>query len=184
MIYPFSLMQVGLVTGLLLVVVHAIALAQPAHTGALLRVFPRSYVLGRILLVIAAAWSFWLVNKADLGEFSHLRGLLQLGIPVGAVLAWFFVDEFLAVRALGTIALLAAEPLLSAAYMQEPTSRLLLVALAYVWILVGLFLVGMPYILRDLIAWLTSNKNLFRVSAALGLAYGVVLIATSFLFWR
>lgn len=183
MIYPFSLFQVGLVVGLLLVASHALALLNPARIGTLLRAFPRSVISGRILLIAAALWSYWLVRAADLGEFSHLRGLLLIGVPVGAVLAWFFVDEFLAVRALGTLALLAAEPLLSAAYMQEPLSRLFLVVLAYVWIVAGLFLVGMPYLLRDLTTWITLRLSLFRTAAFGGLAYGILLIACSILFW-
>jgi len=184
MIYPFSLTQVGLVVGVFLIVIHAVALANPVGTARFLRAFPRSVLNGRILLVLAAAWSYWLVGVADLGEFSHLKPMLQIAVPVGAVLAWIFVDEFLSVRALGTLALLAAEPVLSAAYLQEPISRLLIVALAYVWILIGLFLVGMPYLLRDAVAWITARAGIFRLAAVAGLFYGVLLIACSFLFWR
>ncbi len=184
MIYPFSLTQVGLVVGAFLVLIHAVAMANPVGTGRFLRGFPRSVMNGRILLVIAAVWSYWLVGVADLGEFSHLKPLLQIAVPVGAVLAWLFVDEFLAVRALGTLALLAAEPVLSAAYLQEPVSRLFIVALAYVWILIGLFLVGMPYLLRDALAWITARAGVFRLAAVAGLGYGILLIACSLLFWR
>lgn len=184
MIYPFSLFQVGLVVGIALIVCHAVALARPAQTGVLLRAFPRSAAMGKVLLVVAAVWSYWLVSVADLGEFSHLRGALQVGVPVGAVLAWFFVDEFLSVRALGTLALLAAEPVLSAAFLQPPLSRLLLVVLAYAWIVAGLFLVGMPYLLRDVIAGLTGNIRTLRIGAIGGVAYGAALLICSVLFWR
>jgi len=182
--YPITLAQAGLAVGILLFLSHAVAFVQPDRVSGFLRGFPRSVLWGRILLVIAAAWSFWLIGEADLGEFSHLVGILKIGVPVAAVLAWFFVDDFLSVRALGTIALLAAEPLLSAAFMQAPMSRLLLVVLAYVWILAGLFLVGMPYLLRDAITWITSRASLFKSAAAGGIAYGLALILCSVLFWR
>lgn len=184
MIYSFSLFAVGLFVGLLLTIGHGVAMALPGPTKAFLLSFPRSSFFGTVLTVIAAVWGFWLVNAADLGEFSKMRPLLLTGIPVGAFLAWKFVDEFLAVRALGTMALLAAEPLLSAAYMQEPVSRLFLVVLAYFWILAGLFLVGMPYVLRDLISWVTANARVFSVSALGGAAYGILLITCSLLYWR
>ena len=51
-----------------------------------------------------------------------------------------FVDEFLAVRALGILCLLAAEPLLDAAFLRPETSRLLVTVLAYLMIVAGLIL--------------------------------------------
>jgi len=182
--YSITLAQAGLTVGILLTATHTLAFLQPDRVGAFLKAFPRSVLWGRVLLVLAAAWSYWLVGVADLGEFSHLIGVLKIGVPIAAVLAWFFVDDFLSVRALGTIALLAAEPLLSAAFMQPPVSRLLLVILAYVWIVAGLFMVGMPYLLRDAIAWLTARASLFKSAALAGIAYGVVLIGCSVALWR
>ena len=52
----------------------------------------------------------------DLGEFSQFRTWLQIGVPIASVLTMSFIDEFLAVRALGMMALLSAEPVLSAAF--------------------------------------------------------------------
>jgi len=60
---------------------------------------------------------------------------------------------------------------------------LVLVVLAYAWIFAGLFLVGMPYILRDLIAWLTGSAARFRVAAIAGVLYGVVLVLCAIALW-
>ena len=49
----------------------------------------------------------------------------------------------------GILCLLAAEPLLEAAFLRPETSRLLVTMLAYLMIVVGLFWVTMPYLLRD-----------------------------------
>ena len=69
------------------------------------------------------------------------------------------------------LALLAAEPLLEAAFMRHETSRLLLVVLAYVWIINGLFWVGMPWIMRDQIAWLTAKMRRYQTAAWAGVLY-------------
>lgn len=183
MIYPFSLQLVGLVVGVLLIAVHAFALAAPRTVAPLLRAFPRSRPIGVALLVVSALWAFWLVQTMDLGEFARLRRFLALAVPVGAVLTWKFVDEFLAVRALGILALLAANVLLDAAFFRPEISRLLLVTLAYVWIIAGLFLVGMPYILRDLIAWLLNRPANYRRAAILGVAYGVAVAICAVALW-
>ena len=113
--------------------------------------------MGTLLIALAAIWSFLLIQSMDLGEFARLRNPMLVAIVVGAFLSWKYVEEFLAVRAMGMLALLAAEPLLEAAFMRHETSRLLLVVLAYVWIINGLFWVGMPWIMRDQIAWLTAK---------------------------
>jgi hypothetical protein len=53
---------------------------------------------------------------------------------------------------------------------------LLLVVLAYVWLTLGLFWVGMPYLLRDQINWITSTGNRFRALTLAGLVYGLLIL--------
>jgi hypothetical protein len=183
MIYSFSLQLTGIIVGLLLIATHGLALAAPAPTQSFLRALPRSRAWGTALLVICTVWAFWLICTMDLGEFAKLRSMLTIAVPVGAVLTWMFVDEFLAVRALGILALLAAEPLLEAAFLRPETSRLLLVCLAYAWILSGLFLVGMPYILRDLIAWMLGSRARYRLGATAGVACGAAILGCAILRW-
>jgi len=101
---------------------------------------------------------------------------MQFGVPIGFVLTLMFVDEFLAVRALGMFTLLAAEPMLSSAFLRPEIARLLLVAFAYVWLTLGLFWVGMPYLLRDQISWVTRTGTRFRAAALAGTVYGLALL--------
>lgn len=183
MIYHLSLQFTGIVVGLLLIAAHVYALAVPGRTKSFLHALPRSRTWGTALLAISAVWAFWLVWTMDLGEFQRLRTALIVAVPAGAVLTWRFVDEFLAVRALGILALLAAEPLLEAAYLRPELSRLLLVLLAYAWILSGLFLVGMPYILRDLIAWVIGQRARFRQAAIAGFVCGLAILACAITLW-
>src|SRR5260370_41918906 len=84
-----------------------------------------------------------------MGEFSAFRRPLLIALPIGYVLVLRFVDEFLAVRALGILCLLAAEPLLDAAFLRYETSRLLVTVLAYLLIVAGLLWLTIPYLLRD-----------------------------------
>src|SRR5207245_10202872 len=89
-----------------------------------------------------------------MGEFSAFPRPLLIALPIGYGLALRFVDEFLAVRALGILCLLAAEPLLDAAFLRYETSRLLVTVFAYLLIIAGLFWVAVPYLLRDEINWI------------------------------
>ena len=124
-----------------------------------------------------------MVRDLDLGEFSPLRGPMLFGIAAGAVLAWLFVEEFLAARALGMLLLLAAEPLLESAVLRGEPSRLLLTVLAYAWALAGLFFVGMPYLLRDLLGWFVANPLRWKISCLGGIAYGAALVGCAVFLW-
>jgi hypothetical protein len=184
MIYSFTLQTVGLVTGLLLLALHCLALWRSRESLKVLKQFPRSRRMGTVLIALAAIWSFLLIRGMDLGEFARLRNPMLVAIVVGALLAWKYVEEFLAVRAIGMLALLAAEPLLEAAFMRHETSRLLLVLLAYVWIINGLFWVGIPWIMRDQIAWLTAKMQRYRAAAWAGVLYSSALILCALFLWR
>src|SRR6516162_10890004 len=178
-VYDLSLHTIGLIVGLLLLVTHSTALVRPEETKQWLRKFPRSRLIGNVLLAIDAIWTLWLVSNMDLGEFSQFRTWLQIGVPLVSILTIIFVDEFLSVRALGIMALLAAEPRLSSAFLRPEISRLLVVILAYVWLTLGLFWVGMPYLLRDQITWLTESANRFKAVAMAGLLYSLsILVCT------
>lgn len=178
MIYPLKLETAVVITGLLLVIAHAIALWQPTAVQDWLRKFPRSKTMGVVLLTVASVWAWLLVRYIDLGEFTSWKPRLLLLIPVAYVLTLKFVDEFLAVRALGMVALLAAEPLLEAAFLRPEASRLFLVVLAYAWIVFAMFWIGMPYVLRDQIGWLLHSPARWRAAVWAGLAYGVILLSS------
>ena len=184
MIYPLTLQSVGLITGVVLLAVHALALLRSNDSLKFLRQFPRSRAMGTLLIGLAAIWSFLLIQSMDLGEFARLRTPMLVAIVVGAFLAWKYVEEFLAVRAMGMLALLAAEPLLEAAFMRHETSRLLLVVLAYVWIINGLFWVGMPWIMRNQITWLTAKMRRYQAAVWAGVFYSGAVILCAVFFWN
>jgi hypothetical protein len=61
---------------------------------------------------------------------------------------------------------------------------LFLVVLAYLWATAGLFMVGAPYLLRDLIGWVTDKAWRYHAVAWSGIAYGALLIVVSLLFFK
>jgi hypothetical protein len=179
MIYHFSLYSAGIVAGVFLIGLGLVGLIKP-DVATVVKRFPRSRVAGVVLLTVCLAWTFWLVATIQMGEFSSFRRPLLIALPIGYVLALFFVDEFLAVRALGILCLLAAEPLLDAAFLRYETSRLLVTVFAYLLIIAGLFWVAIPYILRDQINWLARSAFRWRCVHAIELIYGGVILGFTF----
>lgn len=120
----------------------------------------------------------------DLGEFRNMKPILQLVVPLAYVGLVLMVREFLFVRGLGLTLLMAAAPLLYAAFLKEPSSRLLVPIYAYGMIIIGLYLVGMPYLFRDVTHWLVAKPSRWRAAAAGGLIYGILVLASALIFWK
>src|SRR5438105_14818575 len=181
MIYDLSLQTGGFIAGIVLILLSLPGLVKPRPVQNWLKRFPRSGVAGVVLLTLALIWSFWLLATMEMGEFSSFRRPLMIVLPIGYVLVLRFVEEFLAVRALGILCLLAAEPLLEAAFFRYETSRLLVTAFAYLLIVAGLFWVTMPYLLRDQINWSARTTARWRLTHALALIYGAAILACAVL---
>jgi hypothetical protein len=179
MIYHLSLHTAGIIAGAFLVLIGLIGLISPGLATVAQR-FPRSRVAGILLLTIVLIWTLWLIATIQMGEFSGFRRPLLIALPIGYVLVLWFVDEFLAVRALGMLCLLAAEPLLDAAFLRYETSRMAVTVFAYLLIIAGLFWVSIPYLLRDQINWGTRSTLRWRCLNALALIYGGVILTFAF----
>jgi hypothetical protein len=188
------LFTAGLLLAVWLIGVHAVMLVKPAFAKDFLTKFPRNQTLGQILLGIGLGW-FWLLIAPpglgklsalvmDLGEFNSAKGILQLLVPVSLVLVCISVRDFLAVRALGLLGLMAAAPLLGAAFLKDPSSRLLVPIFAYTMITASLFWVGMPYLFRDAVAWVTAEPKRWTLMSIAGLGYGVATLVCALTFWR
>ena len=184
----------GLVLALWLIGFHLLMLTKPAMMQDFLRKFPRHPLLGQIILGIGLAW-FWLLVAPeglgklsalamDLGEFNKAKPILRLLVPVSLVLVTISVRDFLAVRALGLVGLMVASPLLEAAFLKDPTSRLLVPAYAYAMLTASMFFVGMPYLFRDAVTWATASSQRWTAISLAGLAYGVVTLICALAFWR
>jgi hypothetical protein len=176
---PFPMTAVWLAVGMAVAGSHLAGLlaAVPAITAA--KAFPRSRFWGTALLAIAVIWTLGIAATTDLGEFSPMRRIIVIAVTAGGILTWRFVPDFLSSRSLGFLLLLAAHPVLESTFLQHGLLKLLLALLSYVWALAGLFLVGMPYLHRDLIGWVCNSRWRWNAACWSGLLYGLLLIGAS-----
>lgn len=177
-----------------LIALHAFLLVKPALAQHGLKRFQRNPLTGQILLGVGLCW-FWLLVAEpgpglvrslamELGEFNSAKPILRILVPVALIGVSISVRDFLAVRALGLLGLLAAAPLLEAAFLKDPVSRLLVPIYAYLMLTASLFMVGMPYLFRDAIDWLAAKPRRWTAVSAAGLLYGVAVAICAVVFWR
>ena len=75
--------------------------------------------------------------------------------------------------------LLVGGIVLEAAFLKPQITRLLLPVIAYVWIIAGMYFVGMPYLMRDWVAWVTAKPARWRLATLGGIAYGALLLVVA-----
>lgn len=177
------LQGMGIIIGLWLIVSHGFALLKPDDVKPWLEKFPRNENLGMALVVVAFVWTFIVWSCMDLGEFFKIERPVQFILILGCIGVITYVREFLAVRALGFLMILAAAPILESAFLKEPQTRLLIVAFAYAIALKGMFWVGMPYLMRDGIKWTLAQEPRYTIGAVAGTVYGVVVLVCAIAFW-
>lgn len=189
-----TLFGVGLTLGVFLIVSHAVVLMKREQAQDVLVKFQRNSKVGQILLAIGLGW-FWLLCAPtnlgmlsalamDFGEFNSAKPLLRILVPLVVVAVALSVRDFLAVRALGLLGLMVAAPILQAAFLEEPVSRLLLPAYAYALLTTSLFMVGKPYLFRDALDWVKADGGRWQAFGLAGMAYGLATVVCALLFWR
>ena len=183
----------GYILAAWLICLHLWMLTKPADSKYFFIKLPRNKVIGPIVMGGGMAW-FWLLAapdglgplsklQMDLGDFNRAKGLLRILVPIAAAGMIMHVKEFLTVRAIGLLSLMAAAPLLYSAFLEPPVSRLLVPIFGYTMIIKGLFWVGMPYTMRDAITWAVKTDGRYRALSMGGLVYGVAVLICAILWW-
>jgi hypothetical protein len=170
-------MAIGIVHG----VVGLSLLISPGGTRKAVKAFPRHVWSGRILAALDMAWSVYLVQDMPLGWFDAYKGWLYVAGPILYGLIVLFMEELLAARALGGLLLLVASPILEAAAFRTESLRLVVVVMAYAWVLAGMALVLAPYRFRKSAEVLVTTTGRCRGLGGLVLAFGIVLVGLG---WR
>jgi hypothetical protein len=176
-----SLLLATLLPGLALIALGLPLLLNSSRVVAGLKALPRSTSAAYVLFGVGAAWFLWNVWHLSAADFGEYRTLLTIGFLAVAVLAFKCVPDFLAVRGLCVLMLLAASPLLMAGYMNYGHPAIYLYkVLVYVGIVLAIWLGASPFRLRDFFEWLFARASRTRAFGALALSYGVLLGIVAF----
>lgn len=177
-----SLFQSTICTGVILVLLGAFLLFFRQHSESLFKGALRSKIAAIILMGLGSA--FFLIKVTHLGDadLGKYKDWLFVGFFLVAFLSFFTVPDFLPVRGLAILLLLASDAVLDSAYMREPQLRLFLVSWVYVVIVGSMYVGALPYRMRDFLYWLYLRNWRTATSGIVMLAYGTLLIGVSFLY--
>ena len=171
-----SVSELSIAMGGLYCLVHLPLIVTPVLTRRVLCAFPRNRVTGAVLSAVALVWAAWNVNAMPLGMIDNYKVWLWVLCPVVYLLVLWFMNELLAVRALGGILMLAACPVLEIQRLNGSCWTWVLAGLAYVWVLAGMIFVLSPYRFRHAIERCCTNDGICRILGAAGVLAGALLI--------
>jgi hypothetical protein len=145
-----------------------------------IRKFLRSQKASILLLAIGLFWFLFHhvqnLGEADFGEYKFIIGLIGVFI---AVSSYFFINDFLAVRALCILLLFYSRLALDSAFLQEPQSRLFLVTVIYFIVMCAIYFGAWPYRLRDFLNWLYGNSKRSILLGVSFICYSLVLLGAA-----
>ena len=159
-------------------------LLKPSAFAAAARKFPRSQAWGVILMALGTVWFLWNLSNESISDFAAYKNVMLLGFGAVGVLTCVFVRDFLAVRGLAIVLLLVAKLMLDTARWYDSEWRLVISTWAYVWIITGMWFTISPWRLRDLIQWSTASESRVRMTSALRLALGVLVVVLGLTVFR
>ena len=176
-----SLFLATLLPGLVLAVLGAALLGNRPAVVASLKVLPRSPTAALFFFGGGALWFLWLVWHLSNADFGEYHVLLTIGFAAVAGLAFKYLPDFLAVRGLCVLMLLAATPLLQAGYMVYDFWQIYFYkVLVYLGIVLAIWLGVQPYRLRDFFTWLFLRPGRARGFGGVLLGYGLLLAVVAF----
>jgi hypothetical protein len=177
-----SLSAATLITGLLLFSLGALFLVSNSAIRSMLKAFPRSQTATVIFFGGGAAWFLYQVgnmSSADLIGFSTPTPFVFI-FGALAVMSFFFVPEFLAVRGVSIIILVGSWPLLMSGFMDFSTAKIIFAVAIYILVTLALYLAVSPFRMRDFLEWLYRTPGRARVFGGVLATYGLVLTCLAF----
>ena len=180
----------GIVMGCVLILLHLVTVCCPEMVKGTLNKTHLRPQWGALLMSFDFLWIVLLLLKADwnplcmpLFFFEPFRTLLLFACPVVCLVLCTKSTEHLFARALGLFLLLMAIVPLSAAFLKDPVSRLLIPIWWYPVLTVAMFWIVKPYLLRDWAAWLSTHPTVYKLAAWTGLLYALALLICAICFW-
>ncbi|MFM1769949.1 MAG: hypothetical protein RJA22_2478 [Verrucomicrobiota bacterium] len=182
LVMKLSTLAAGL--GLLVTLPNLLGVLSPTTYAGLARRFPRHTPVGWILTLLATVWFIHYVSLETNQDFMHLKKLLYLVFGAVGVGTCLFVRDYLPVRGLAALYLLAAKLMVDTARDVQTDWRLVIVSWAYVLVLAGMWFTVSPWRLRDLIQWGTASEGRTRLLCGLQVAFGLLVLALAFTAFR
>lgn len=138
--------------------------------------FPRNENAGYFTILAAMVWFLLILKGESMSDFERYRLHFNAFILVTGIGACVYLKDFLAVRGSAVLMILLAKLIVDTARWHESDWRLVLVTMAYILVVKGMWFTASPWRMRDLIQYVTSEEERFKKVCIARVIFGVLLV--------
>ena len=140
------------------------------------RAFPRNDNVGYVAILAAMVWFLLILKSESMSDFERYRIHFNGFILITGIGACIYLKDYLAVRGTAVLMILLAKFIVDTARWHESDWRLVLVTLAYIMVLAGMWFTASPWRMRDLLQWATAEEDRFKKLCIGRAVFGVLLV--------
>ncbi len=171
-----TLQWIAIILGVLATAGGLVGVLRPELVKKMIELFPRSVAPAWVFAALCCVLGAKEALGMNMGFLDAYKKYIYFISPAVFIASVVYMKELLAPRALGGFLLLIAVPILQIARWHESPLRLVVVVLAYLWIVIGLVLLMSPWYFRKLSAPIMENESRLKASALSKTALGIVLL--------
>jgi hypothetical protein len=174
-IMQIKLSTIAIFLGSLMAIINLFGVVKPTEFATAARKFPRSVPIGYFLMLLGTAWFEWNLKQESISDFESLKPALYTLFAAVGVGACIFVKDFLAVRGLAVVLLLAAKLMVDAGRPHLNATHWVLViqCWAYFLVICGIWFTISPWRFRNILNWSTATEQRTRIGSGLRMAFGL-----------
>jgi hypothetical protein len=171
-----QLSTLSVILGLIVALPSVYGLLNPKSFAVAAQKFPRHTTVGWGLMLMGTAWFLFNVRQETVSDFAAMQNIFLLVFGGVGIMTCIFVQDFLPVRGLAVLLLLAAKLMVDTARWEDTEWRLVISTWAYVWAVAGMWFTVSPWRLRDLVNWSVATEQRTRMVNGARVAFGVFVI--------
>lgn len=150
--------------------------------ASFLQTFCRNKLAGMVLSTVDLVLTYFLLREMPMGFLDSYKWILIPLLPIAVVLVNMYLNELLFSRSFGGLLLIVMAPVLDVARMNFSIFTPVLSLACYILIVVGVYLVCLPYLMRDFGSIIERSNGVAKTLSIGILSYGTALVVVSFLF--
>ena len=142
--------------------------------------FPRNDNAGYVTILAAMVWFLLILKGESMSDFERYRLHFNVFILATGIGACIYLKDYLAVRGSSVLMILLAKLIVDTARWHESDWRLVLVTMAYIMVVKGMWFTASPWRMRDLIEYVTATDERFNKVCVARVVFGALLLGLGF----
>jgi hypothetical protein len=171
-----KLSTLSVILGLIVALPSVYGLLKPKAFAEAARKFPRYTPVGYVLMLLGTTWFLYYLSQESVADFANLKKAFYFLFSAVGVGACVFVRDFLPVRGLAVVFLLAAKLMVDTARWEDTDWRLVISVWAYALAIAGMWFTVSPWRLRDILNWSVATESRTRITNGARVAFGLFVI--------